>query len=110
MADSGYMSEPILHSGEAAHRFTSGESQSPFADDNLAMAQNNSQTYERDTSVKKEGSMTRSVSPRLMDVPASSETTIQMDNIRMERPGDMNRLPRRVLLNIPPARRGLSQG
>jgi hypothetical protein len=112
MTDSGYMSEPTTNHSDnnAGQRFAPGDSQSPFADDTFAMARNDSQTYGRDASVKSEGSMARSVSPRLMDVPPSSEMTIQMDNIQMERPGDMNRLPRRSLLNVPPARRGLSQG
>jgi hypothetical protein len=43
-----------------------------------------------------------------MDVPPVPAVPISMDNIQMESPADMNRLPQQVLLNIPPRRRGTS--
>lgn len=104
--DSGYMSEPIIHSGSVVQSFENDNARSAHADQtamNIYAAAGRRNTY------IKEESLAGSTSPQPMDVPPSSEMNILMDNVQMEAPGDMNRLPQRVLLNLPPGRRGGSQ-
>lgn len=102
MADSGYMSERNLTSGNVMESMEEEEDRSPDAQDYQAAAQYRPRTKRSRTFIKTEES----------GDAISVNDTVPMKRIgfAMELPGDMNRLPEKMLLNVPPRRRDGSQG
>ena len=100
MADSGYMSSNFLNSLE------NDEDRSPDPQDYEMAAQYRARGRRSHTVVKTE----RSASSRPLPPMYPSDALNSDMNIEMEIPGDMNQLPHKMLLNLPPGRREQSQG
>lgn len=97
LADSGYMSGTVMESLEE------DENRSPDAQDMEMAQQYRSRGYQHQTFVKTEGSVAGDT-PYLANAPPSEL------NVQLEQPGDMDRLPQKSIINLPPGRRDGSQG
>ena len=107
MADSGYMSERNITSGALLDLSDAdNEDRSPDANDYEAAGRYNARKRPKHTRIKSEGLLTTAVPP-----PYPSDAPTSEINFAWEEPGDMNRLPSKMLLNLPPHRaRESSQG
>jgi len=105
MGDSGYMSERGLDSGNVVEGFDDDEEdRSPDAKD-FEIARQYQSRAQSELVIKAE--RTASVAPP----PYSNGRSMLEMNVELERPGDMNQLPQRMNLDIPPRRRrDVSQG
>jgi hypothetical protein len=98
MADSGYMSERNIISSTYPDNFDAQET-SPDADDYTTAGQYKPRKQQRKTHIKSEGLETAKMPP-----PYPSDAPTSEINFEWEQPGDMNQLPQRMLLNLPPGR------
>lgn len=100
MADSGYMSERNFHSSNFMDTFDGdNEDRSPDAEDYRMAGQYKPRKQTRKTHIKSEGlDVTKMPTPYPSDAPTSEL------NFEWEQPGDMNQLPQKMLLNLPPGR------
>ena len=104
VADSGYMSERGFNSGNMMDNFEDHADRSPDAQDYETAARYQARGRQSQPIVKIEGNATERP-PMYPSDPPPSEM-----NIELETPGDMNQLPRKMLLDLPPVRREGSQG
>lgn len=88
MADSGYMSERNMPS-----------SAYPDVDDYTTTGPHQPRKQQRKTRIKSEG-----LEPAKMPPAYPSDAPTSELNFEWEQPGDMNQLPQRMLLNLPPGR------
>lgn len=95
MADSGYMSERGLLSGNLMDGFDDDENRSPDAQDLEVAAQYRARRQQSQPFIKSEDDTT-GTSTYPGDVPHSDM------NVQQETPGDMGQLPHKMLLNFPP--------
>lgn len=79
------------------------ENRSPDAQDMEMAQQYRSRGHQHQTFVKTEGSVAGDT-PYLANAPPSEL------NVQLEQPGDMDRLPQKSIINLPPGRRDGSQG
>lgn len=107
MADSGYMSERNLNSSAFLdHHGVDNEDRSPDANDYETAGRYQARGRPKQTRIKSEG-----LSAPMMPPPYPSDALTSEINFAVEEPGDMNRLPSKMLLNLPPHRaRESSQG
>lgn len=105
IADSGYMSERGINSGKVINSLENDEDRSPDAEDYEMAAQYRRRGRQSHPVVKIEGSAPPTAPPTYPSDAPPSEM-----NIELETPGDMNQLPRKMLLDLPLPRRDGSQG
>jgi hypothetical protein len=99
MADSGYMSERNFTSSTYPNHFEAKDL-SPDADDYMTAGQYQpGKKQQRKTHIKSEGLEAAKMPP-----PYPSDAPTSEINFEWEQPGDMNQLPQRMLLNLPPGR------
>jgi hypothetical protein len=98
MADSGYMSERNITSSAYPDMFDNKEL-SPDADDYITAGHYQPRQQQRKTHIKSEGLEAAKMPP-----PYPSDAPTSEINFEWEQPGDMNQLPKRMLLNLPPGR------
>ena len=98
MADSGYMSERNITSSTYLDSFEAKDL-SPDADDYTTAGQYQPRKQQRKTHIKSEGLEAAKMPP-----PYPSDAPTSEINFEWEQPGDMNQLPKRMLLNLPPGR------
>jgi hypothetical protein len=98
MADSGYMSERNFTSGTYPQNIETKEL-SPDAEDYMTTGQYRPGKQQRKTHIKSEGLEAAKMPP-----PYPSDAPTSEINFEWEQPGDMNQLPQRMLLNLPPGR------
>lgn len=103
MADSGYMSERPFTSGNFMDNFDGDtEDRSPDAEDYRTAAQYQPRKQQqRKSRIKSEGLDVAKMPP-----PYPSDAPTSELNFEWEQPGDMNQLPQKMLLNLPPGRGG----
>jgi len=106
-ADSGYMSERNLNSSAFSDQAgADNEDRSPDANDYEMASRYQARKRPQQSRIKSEGLLTTAMPP-----PYPSDAPTSEINFAVEEPGDMNRLPSRMLLNLPPHRaRESSQG
>jgi hypothetical protein len=98
MADSGYMSERNITSSTYLDSFEAKDL-SPDGDDYMTAGQYQPRKQQRKTHIKSEGLETAKMPP-----PYPSDAPTSEINFEWEQPGDMNQLPKKMLLNLPPGR------
>lgn len=98
MADSGYMSERNITSSAYPENFETKDL-SPDADEYVMAGQYQPCKQQRKTHIKSEGLEAAKMPP-----PYPSDAPTSEINFEWEQPGDMNQLPQRMLLNLPPGR------
>ena len=101
LIDSGYMSERGCNSSTFAGGREEDENRSPDAEDLEVASQFRPRNHRQSPFVKIEGWTATDVPPYPSDAPSANEM-----NVRMERPGDMDQLPQKMLLNLPHKRDG----
>lgn len=99
MADSGYMSERNINSSTYPGHFET-DARSPEDDYSMA-GQYQPRKQQRKTHIKSEGLEAAKMPP-----PYPSDAPTSELNFEWEQPGDMNQLPQKMLLNLPPGRGG----
>ena len=107
IADSGYMSERGFNSSNVIESFENDEDRSPDAQDYEMASHYRPRGQQSHPIVKIEDS-----AAARLPMSGSGAPSSQM-NIEMETPGDMNQLPHKILVNLPPghpSRREGSQG
>ena len=105
IADSGYMSERGFNSSNIIDSLEDDEDRLPDAQDYAVAAQYRPRGRQSHPIVKIEGSAFAPAPP-----PYPSDALQSEMNIELETPGDMNQLPRKMLLDLLPPRREGSQG
>jgi hypothetical protein len=98
MADSGYMSERNFTSSTYPNNFETKDL-SPDVEDYMMAGQYQPRKQQRKTHIKSEGLEAAKMPP-----PYPSDAPTSEINFEWEQPGDMNQLPQRMLLNLPPGR------
>jgi hypothetical protein len=98
MTDSGYMSERNFTSSTYPNNFETKDL-SPDVEDYMMAGQYQPRKQQRKTHIKSEGLEAAKMPP-----PYPSDAPTSEINFEWEQPGDMNQLPQRMLLNLPPGR------
>ena len=103
MADSGYMSERGFTSGGVMESMEDEDDRSPTGQDDEMAAHHRSRSTQSQTFIKTENSG---------DAMSLNGATAPWKRIGFatELPGDMDQLPQKMMLNLPPGRRDGSQG
>ncbi|KAK5119084.1 hypothetical protein LTR62_000295 [Meristemomyces frigidus] len=103
MADSGYMSERGMSIGNGpAYYDDDDEDRSPTAEDLEMAAKYHARDSTKQTFIKSEGGELGAANP--------SQAPMSDMIMNLETPGDMDQLPQRMLINMPPRGRQSSQG
>nr|OQO20359.1 hypothetical protein B0A51_16609 [Rachicladosporium sp. CCFEE 5018] len=99
LADSGYMSERNAFEGSQFSNVDDLNDKSPDDVDYAAASEYQVRRHEHSVHIKSEGRAARPLPP-----PYPSDAPTSELNFEWEQPGDMNRLPQRMMLNLPPGR------
>ena len=106
LADSGYMSERCFTSSNIIESLENDPDREPDALDYEMASQYRVRGRQQSHSIVK----TEGVAPARPPPTYPSDAPPSEMNINMETPGDMNQLPHKMLLSLPPGRREGSQG